>query len=255
MSRSRTDRERRMRLRFAAVLWLCLAAAAGADPAEPFAIYLGNNTDKDLFLALHYRKPAVDPWVTEGFWKIPAKARIPLTTACDTELYIYAESALGYFGGGDKTLPVGEKPFPRDLPFRRVLIEVRVEGNNRYYYGEFQPEVFEKAQTLYNLYFRNDFTRRIRFLLHYQDLSGEWVTSDWFEIDAGELKKAVETRNRTFYIYGESGARKFRPPEGSTKTIKVKLRSYTFWLDAIPEGAPVPVFSFVRTFENYRIED
>jgi hypothetical protein len=116
---------------------VCLAAAAGADPAEPFAIHLGNNTDKDLFLALHYRKPAVDPWVTEGFWKIPAKSRIPITTACDTELYIYAESALGYFGGGDKTLPVGEKPFPRDPlpaalpgPVRRVG-DLRLVPNRR----------------------------------------------------------------------------------------------------------------------------
>jgi len=39
-------------------------------------------------------------------------------------------------------------------------------------------------------------SRGIRFLLHYQDLSGEWVTSDWFQIDAGELPKTVETRNR-----------------------------------------------------------
>ena len=81
------------------------------------------------------------------------------------------------------------------------------------------------------------------------------MTSDWFQIDAGELQKTVETRNRSFFIYGESGARKFRPPEGSTKTIIVKLKRYTFWQDAIPEGAPVPVFNFLRTFENYRIED
>jgi hypothetical protein len=41
----------------------------------------------------------------------------------------------------------------------------------------------------------------------------------------------------------------------TTKTIKVKLKSYIIWPDTIPEAAPVPVFNFLRTFENYRIED
>lgn len=190
-----------------AVLTLVVAVSLCAVPVEAYTIIIGNSTDQACMVYLHYKNG--DTWETKGWGTIEAKKYNLLAKSTDDEYYLFIQAKNGWFGADDRTVKVSPYAviehvvYDAELPFTKIVAQVQKDAQgNRYSYAELTPQTALSKDVVYHevYLFNGDRTRSITMRAHYRDLDGNWQTTDWQKIDAGDTWLACRTRYTSVYL-------------------------------------------------------
>jgi uncharacterized membrane protein len=231
------------------VLVLIAAVSLQAAPVEAYTIIIGNSTDQACSVYLHYKDG--DAWETKGWGTIEAKKYNLLAKSTDDEFFIFIQTKNGWFGAGDRTWKVSPYTviehvvYDAELPFTKIVAQVQKDAQgNRYAYAELTPQTQLSKEVVYrDVYlFNNDRTRALTMRAHYRDLDGNWQTTDWQKIEAGDKWLACRTRHTSVYLADKS---LFFSPRSLTdiKEVQVGLFKAKFYGMALTTQSPwLPVY-------------
>lgn len=223
-----------------------MAVSIPAETVESYTICIGNNTDQSCAVYLHSKNG--DSWETKGWWTIEAKKIGTLVQSTDTEFYVFIQTQNGYFGTGDKRVKVDpytiieHVAYAAELPFTKVVTQVRQdEKGNRFSYAELTPQTQLRQEVIgRDVYLFNNKTNvSVTMSVHYQNLEGDWETTDWQKIEAGHTWLACRTRE--IEIYAAERNLFIQPPQNAKiKEVKKGLFNTKYYGFTLKSGSPYP---------------